>query len=151
MHFSASTWPHGANPSLPSNGKILALEKGTIDWDSVATRLQKLSHYLWDCPGIWPKGLLSRPAWLHIPPVCRWPSVAWTNSGRLYGRNLLPSLPFVEGRKGDNEYYSETNQQKNPKLGKLPGDQRRVTSPKRLKQPMKLHVIMYGTSCTPFL
>jgi hypothetical protein len=27
MHFSASSWPHIANPSLPSNGRILVLEK----------------------------------------------------------------------------------------------------------------------------
>jgi hypothetical protein len=35
----------------PSTGTIywtIVLE-GTIDLDSVATRLQKLSHYLWDC------------------------------------------------------------------------------------------------------
>jgi hypothetical protein len=27
MHFSASVWPHRANPSLPSNGKVLVLER----------------------------------------------------------------------------------------------------------------------------
>jgi hypothetical protein len=36
--------------------------------------------------------------------------------------------------KGDNQYYKETK--KKWGLGMLPGDQRRVTLPQRLKQPM---------------
>jgi hypothetical protein len=56
----------------------------------------------------------------------------------------------VAGRQGTgreiNEHYSETK--KNWSWGMLPGDQRRVTSPQRLEQQMKLHVMMYGTSCT---
>jgi hypothetical protein len=31
---------------------------------------------------------LSWAAWLHTLPVCRWPSIRWTNSGGLYGRNF---------------------------------------------------------------
>jgi hypothetical protein len=37
--------PHRANPSLPSNGKVLVWRKGTIDLDSFATRLQKLTIF----------------------------------------------------------------------------------------------------------
>jgi hypothetical protein len=33
-------------------------EKGTIDLDSVATGLQKLSQYLWNCLDVQPKGFL---------------------------------------------------------------------------------------------
>jgi hypothetical protein len=44
---------------------------------------------------------------------------------------------WQEGRegKGDNECYSKTKE--NQSWGILPGDQRRVTLPQRLKQPMK--------------
>jgi hypothetical protein len=42
----------------------------------------------------------------------------------------------VAGRQGEiNGCYSETK--KNRSWGMLPGDQRRVTSPQRLKQPIK--------------
>jgi hypothetical protein len=45
----------------------------------------------------------------------------------------------VAGRSGEgreiNECYSKTKE--NWSWGMLPGDQRRVTSPQRLKQPMK--------------
>jgi hypothetical protein len=34
-------------------------EKEQLTWTFVATRLQKLSHYLWDCLGIQPKGFVS--------------------------------------------------------------------------------------------
>jgi hypothetical protein len=57
----------------------------------------------------------------------------------------------VTGRQGGgreiNECSNETKE--NWSLEMLPGDQRKVTSPQRLKQPMKLHVTMYETSCTP--
>jgi hypothetical protein len=98
-HFSASTWSHRANPSLPSNGKVLVLERereGTIDLDSVVTRLQ-------NSPIIFVTALVSDlKAFSADTHGCRLlqhrPSVGWTNSGRLYGMNLPPSLPFVEGR-----------------------------------------------------
>jgi hypothetical protein len=58
--------------------------------------------------------------------------------------------PYVAGRQGGgreiNECYSETKE--NRSWGMFPGDQRRVTSPQRLKQPMKWHVSLHGTSCT---
>jgi hypothetical protein len=67
---------HLPGPTEPTHlclpvGKFLYWRKGTIDLDSVATRLQKLSYHLWDCPGIQPKGFLGPPAWLHTPPVHR--------------------------------------------------------------------------------
>jgi hypothetical protein len=48
------------------------------------------------------------------------------------GRNVAGSQ---EGGRRINECYSETKE--NWSWGMLAGDQRRVTSPQRLKQPMK--------------
>jgi hypothetical protein len=68
----------------------------TIDLDSVVTRLQ-------NSPIIFVTALVSDlKAFSADTHGCRLlqhrPSVGWTNSGRLYGMNLPPSLPFVEGR-----------------------------------------------------
>jgi hypothetical protein len=67
-HFSASTWPHRANPSLPSNGNVL---KGQLTWTWLPQDFKNSPNYLWDCLSIGPKGFLSQPAWLHTPLVCR--------------------------------------------------------------------------------
>jgi hypothetical protein len=56
----------------------------------------------------------------------------------------------MAGRQGGgreiNECYSETKEKRS---WGIPGDQRRVFLPLGLEQPMKEHVIMYGTNCTP--
>jgi hypothetical protein len=64
--------------------------------------------------------------------------------------NISSECYIVAGKQGGgreiDECYSKTKE--NQSWGMLPGDQRRITSSQRLKQPMKWHVIMYGTSCT---
>jgi hypothetical protein len=63
----------------------------------VDTRLQKFTHYFWNCPGIWSKSLLSQPTWLYTPPICSWPPPGWTNLGGLYGKET-PSFSFIGDR-----------------------------------------------------
>jgi hypothetical protein len=58
----------------------------------------------------------------------------------LFDPKVSPSIKWGCGRKAGrgreiNECYSKTKE--NQSWGILPGDQRRVTSPQRLKQPMK--------------
>jgi hypothetical protein len=46
-------------------------EKGQLTWTPLPQGFKKLSHCLWDCPGVQPKDFLGPPAWLNTPPVCR--------------------------------------------------------------------------------
>jgi hypothetical protein len=78
-------------------GKFVYWRKGTIDLDSVATRLPELSYYLCDYPGIQHKGFLGQQAWLHTPLVSGMYMTCWLGQLR---RNVWKKLasfsPFCE-------------------------------------------------------
>jgi hypothetical protein len=63
--------------------------------DLVATRLQKFAIFGTALASNL-KSLLSWSAWLHTPPVSRWPPAGWTNSGGLYRRDTRSLSLFWE-------------------------------------------------------
>jgi hypothetical protein len=58
---------------------------------------------------------------------------------------------WQEGREGEQRLMSATVKQRKTRVGEcyLGRDQRRITSPQKLKWPVKQHVAMYGQAVLP--
>jgi hypothetical protein len=72
----------------------------------------------------------------------------------LFDPEVGPSIKVEEcsrkaGRQKKRLMSATVKTKENWSWGMLSGDHRRVILPQRLKNPMKLHMIMCGTSCTP--